>query len=251
MFFGIDLNQIFTFPFKDAEARRYFLIGCFISLAAFIIPVFPYFVLFGYAIRIVKQIMNNEPPRMVAWDDWDLMFRDGVKIFGIRMIYSIPIIVLAVPLFISMIGMTIFLGNASSSELDALIPISMLIFFGIMCVLIPISLTLAVIIPAAEMYVVENDEFAAGFRIKAWWPIFRANISGFIAAFMVYYLSAMAFGFAIQVIGATLIFACLMPFLLPAMTMYLSLIMYTTIAQAYKVGKEKLAQLETAPVALN
>jgi hypothetical protein len=108
-------------------------------------------------------------------------------------------------------------------------------------VLIPFSLPLAVIIPAAEMYMVDKDEFAAGFRVREWWPLLRANLSGFIAAFGVYYLSTMALMLAIQLIGATLILACLLPFLLPAATMYITLILYTTIAQAYKVGKENLA----------
>ena len=43
MFFGIDLNQTFSFPFKDAESRKYFLIGCLVSLTAFIIPILPFF----------------------------------------------------------------------------------------------------------------------------------------------------------------------------------------------------------------
>jgi len=250
MFFGINLNEIFSFPFKDADSRKNFLIGCLVSLAVFIIPLLPLFVLYGYAIRIVKQIMNNESPHMVSWDDWGGMFKDGAKIFGIRIIYSIPILLLMIPFFITMIGMPILMSNASSSQVDSFMPIFMLIVFGTICLLIPISLPLAVIIPGAEMYVVEKDEFAAGFRIREWWPIFRANLSGFIAALAVFYLATMALSFVTQIISATLILACLLPFLLPAVTMYSVLIMYTTIAQAYKTGKEKLIQTETMPVTI-
>jgi hypothetical protein len=250
MFFGIDLNQLLTFPFKDADSRKYFLIGCLVSLAGFIIPILPFFVLYGYAIRIVKQIMNNESPHMVPWDDWEGMFKDGARIFGIRIIYSIPIMILGIPLFISMFAMPIFMNTASSSQMDILFPIFMLIIFGTMCILIPVSLPLAVIIPVVEMHVVDKDEFAAGFRFREWWTIFRVNLSGFIAAFAIYYLGGMILGIGLQIIWATLIFACLMPILLPAMTMYILLIMYTTTAQAYKVGKEKLAQAETAPAAV-
>ena len=166
MFFGIDLNQIFTFPFKDSESRKHFLIGCLVSLTAFIIPILPYFFLYGYVVRIAKQIMNNESPRMVAWDNWEDMFKSGARMFGIRIVYSIPILVFAMPLFISMFVMPFFLSGASNSEVEAFIPIFMLIFFGAMCFLIPISIPLTVIIPAAEMHVVENNEFAAGFRIR-------------------------------------------------------------------------------------
>ena len=248
MFFGIDLNQTFSFPFKDADSRKYFLIGCLVSLTAFIIPLLPFFILYGYAVRIVKQIMNNEFPRMVAWDDWGDMFKDGAKMFGVRIIYSIPILILVTPLFISSIIMPILMSNSHGSQMNTLFPILMVIIFGTICILIPISLLLAVIIPAAEMHVVDQDEFAAGFRIREWWVILRANLSGFIAAFAIYIVSTIILGFAIQLIGATLIFACLLPFLLPAMMMYILLIMYTTIAQAYKGGKEKLAQIEVATV---
>jgi hypothetical protein len=250
MFFGLDLNQTFSLPFKDAESRKYFLIGCLVSVTAFIIPILPFFILYGYAIRIVKQIMNNETPRMVPWDDWGGMFKDGARMFGVRIIYSIPIIILTAPLFISSIVMPILAGNSKGSEMDALFLAFMVVMFCTMCILIPFSFLLAVIIPAAEMHVVDKDEFAAGFRIGEWWPILRANLSGFVAAFAVYLLSTMILGFAAQLIGATLILACLLPFLFPAITMYVLLIMYTTIAQAYKVGKEKLALVEIAPVAV-
>lgn len=244
MFFGIDLNQIFTFPFKDAESRKYFLIGCLVALASFVIPLLPYFVLYGYSARIAKQVLNNEAPHMIPWDDWEGMFKNGAKMFGIRIIYSLPIFMIMVPLFIAMFTMPILTSSMSSSELDVFFPVFMLIFFGSMCLIIPISLPLAVIIPAAEIHVVKKNEFVAGFRIREWWAILRANISGFIAAFAVYYVSSMVLTIALQIVVATLIFACLLPLVLPAIVMYILLIMYTTIAQAYKVGKEKLAHSE-------
>lgn len=187
---------------------------------------------------------------MVAWDDWEGMLKDGAKVFGIRIIYSIPILILLFPLFISMFVMPVLLSTSSGSEMEVFIPIFMLIFFGVMCVMIPISIPIAVVIPAAEMYVADTDEFAAGFRIRDWWAILRTNISGFIAAFAIYYVSSMVLGLAIQIVGMTMIFACLLPFLLPAITMYSLLIMYTTIAQAYKVGKDKLASNKTAEAQL-
>ena len=88
--------------------------------------------------------------------------------FGVCIIYSIPILIFIIPLVISMIAMPLFISNASSSQQDALFPIFMLIIFGTLCVLIPLSLPLAVIIPGAEMHVMDKNEFAAGFRIREW-----------------------------------------------------------------------------------
>ncbi len=244
MFFGIDLNQLLLFPVKDEEARRYFLIGCVVALAGFIVPILPYLLIYGYSVRIAKQVLNNESPHMIAWDDWEGIFKDGAKMFGIRVIYMLPMLILIAPVFFFMIAMPILGNTLSSSQLDSIFPIFMLVIFGCMCLLIPISLPLAVITPAVELYVADKDEFAAGFRIREWWAIFRANISGFITAFAIYYLISMILGIAIQIVGATVIFACLLPFLFPALIMYSLLIMYAATAQAYKTGKEKLTQKE-------
>ena len=242
MFFGLDLNQIFTFPLKDAEARKHFLTGSLVSLAGFIIPILPFLVMYGYAVRIARQILNNESPRMVEWDDWGGMATDGAKVFGVRLIYTLPILILALPIFVASFVMPIFMQNASGSEAEAFLMIFMVIMFGSMCIFIPLSFAAGLIVPAAEMHSVDKSEFAAGFRVREWWAIFRANLGGFIAAFAVYYVATIALTFIIQILMATLIFACLIPILMPAVTFYTVLIMYATIAQAYKVGKEKLAQ---------
>ncbi|HRJ76109.1 MAG TPA: DUF4013 domain-containing protein, partial [Anaerolineales bacterium] len=117
-----------------------------------------------------------------------------------------------------------------------------LIVFGGTCFIIPISLVMAVIIPAAEMKVIETDDFYALFRFKEWWQIFRANLGGFIAAFGIYYLLSFLLAFAIQIIFATIILSCLLIVLMPAITFYITVIMYATAAVAYKDGKAKLAQ---------
>jgi hypothetical protein len=249
MFFGFDLKEIFMFPFKDEEARKHLLIGCLVGLAAFVIPILPYLVLFGYCVRIAKQVLNNESPHMIAWDDWGGLAKDGIKMFGIRMIFSLPILIVAIPFFLAMIIMPLVMGSSSSSDMDALFPIFMLFMFGGFCIIFPLSIPFALITPAAEMYAVEKDDFAAGFHFREWWPIFRANLSGFIAAFAIYYVATFALTMVLQILWVTLIFACLMFILLPLMTVYLTLIMYVTIAQAYKDGKEKLAQKELAPQA--
>jgi hypothetical protein len=57
---------------------------------------------------------------------------------------------------------------------------------------------------------VETDNFSAAFQFKDWWGIFRANLSGFIAAFGVYYIAAMLLAIIMQVLMATVILSCLL-----------------------------------------
>lgn len=248
MFFGFDLKEILMFPFKDQESRKYFLIGCLVALAAFFIPILPYLVLFGYAVRIARQVMNNESPRMVAWDDWSGMVKDGVKVFGIRLILVSPILILLIPLIISSIAFPIVLNSVNSSEIETVTTVFSLLIFASICCIVPLSIPLGLIIPGAEMHVIEKDDFMAGLRFKEWLPIFRANLSGFIAALAITYVVSIVVSLVIQILGATLILACLVPFLLLAMTLHLTILMFVLGAQAYKVGKEKLAQPLEDPV---
>lgn len=246
MFFGFNLNEILTFPFKDQESRKHFLVGALVSISAFIIPILPFFVLTGYAVQIAKQVMRGESPRMVAWDDWGKLFSDGAKVFGIRLVLTSPILIFAIPLMFVGLLIPVFMANASPEEMETFMAIYSIFITASVCIIFPVSIALAVILPPAEMHVVDTGEFAAGFRVREWWAILRANLGGFIAAFVIYYLTSMAVAFGVQLLMMSIIFACLLPIAMPAITIYSILIMYVTSAQAYRDGKAKLAETATA-----
>ncbi|MBI5953884.1 MAG: DUF4013 domain-containing protein [Chloroflexi bacterium] len=248
MFSGTDLSQILLFPVKDSEARKYFLIGCAVALAGFIVPIIPYLLLFGYAVQIAKQVLNGESPRMVKWDDWGRLLQDGARMFGVRMAYSLPLLILVLPMMIAGIALPIIADNANGSEVEAFIAIFGLVMFSLLCLIMLLSLPLALIIPAAEMHAVEKNEFAAGFRFREWWGILRANLGGFIVALVIVYVASMALTIVMQILMATIILSCLLPFFVPAITTYTTLVMYAMFAQAYKVGRDKLAETANAPI---
>lgn len=242
MFFGFDLKEIFYFPVKDAEARKYLLTAVLISLAAFIVPILPYFLLIGYSIQIVRQIFNNESPRMVAWENWGDLFKDGAKLFGVRFIFTLPILILIMPMMVLSFALPFLAPGSNSSDFSPVFGLFMVVFGLTMCIMVPISLVIMVILPAAEMHSVDKNDFAAAFRFQEWWAIFRANTGGFIAAFGIYYVATFALTIVMQILMATLILACLVPLLMPAIIAYSILIMYVTIAIAYRDGKIKLEQ---------
>ncbi|MFN8382614.1 MAG: DUF4013 domain-containing protein [Anaerolineales bacterium] len=250
MFFGFDLKEILMFPFKDEESRKHLLIGGLVSIAAFFIPILPYFFLLGYAVIIARQVLKGEQPHMVPWEDWGGMFKDGAKLFGVRIIYSLPILIFAVPLMIGGMAMPFIAGNMDSGNADTLFALFSVLMVGSMCIIIPLSIPLVVIIPASEMHVIEKNDFTAAFQFKEWWPVLRANLGGFIVAFGIYYVVSFALMIVIQIIAATFILACLMIVLIPAMTIYMTLIMYATSAIAYRDGKVKLSQSELTPQTL-
>jgi len=238
---NFNIEQILTFPFKETEDRKNFLIGALVYFASFIIPILPLIFVMGYIARIMRQVFNGEAPRMPAWDDWESMFKDGLYLFGIRIVYTLPLFVILLPLFFGMMFLPLWLNsNPGSDNSLVLLPF---LFFGIAMIFIfPLSLALGLIVPTAELHIIAHNDFAAGFRIREWWAIFRANWGGFVLAYLVSMVASFVLTFIVQVAMITIVLICVLPFIMPAITFYITLVMYTAFAQAYKDGKDRLAQ---------
>lgn len=237
MLFGFDLGHLLYFPVENSEARKNFLIGGLVILVSFIIPIIPYLLAIGYSMRIMRQVIAGEKPRMIAWDDWEGMLKDGLKLFGVRFVYSLPLLLVFLPVMLVFFVTPLL---AAAFENENLFFISFLAFPVFMVCLLPFSLAFALIIPAPEAHVAATQEFSAGFRVGEWWPIFRKNIGGFLVAFLVIYGVSMVVSVAFQIIFMTVILLCLMPIVLPAFSFYMLLVQHTLFAQAYREGREKL-----------
>jgi hypothetical protein len=240
MLSNFNIEQILTFPFKETEARKNFLIGTLVYFASFIVPIVPLIFIMGYIARVTRQVFNGEAPRLPAWDNWESMFKDGLYLIGVRIVYTLPLIVILLPLFLGMMFLPLWLNsNPGSNNSLVLLPF---LFFGIAMIFIfPLSLALGLIVPTAELHTIAHNDFAAGFRIREWWPIFRANWGGFAIAFLVSTVASFVLTFIVQIAMVTIVLICLLPFILTAITFYITLVMYTAFAQAYKDGKDQLA----------
>lgn len=239
MLANFDLNQLLTFPIKEAEDRKQFLIGVLVYLASFIVPIIPLILVTGYAARLIRQVLAGEQPRMVPWDDWGAMLTDGLRIFGVRMVLVLPLLLLMGPLMVLSFALPFLIDNTSSDLgwLAVLIPI---LIAGVFMILVPIMLIASFILPAAEIHVIEQNEFGAAFRIREWWPVFRANLGGFLLALAITYAVSFALTIFMQFAMLTVVLICLLPFLLPVTGVYMMLVLYAAFAQAYKAGLDRL-----------
>lgn len=250
MLFGFNLNQLFAFPFEDDQARKYFLIGCLVYLAGFIIPILPWLIFTGYNAILMRQVLNGEKPHLVPWENWEALLKDGARLFGIRFIYTSPLFILLVPLFMMFFAspfIPFLFQNGNRQEVGTAYFLFSLAMTGAGLLMMPLSLVISFIVPAAEVHMVAKDEFAAGFQIKEWWPIFKKNWGGFLVALAIMYGLVMAMSLVMQVLFFTIVLACLFPLFMPVIAMYIGVVQYVAFAQAYKEGKEKL-YLEAAAV---
>ena len=178
MLFGSSLNHLFVFPLQDSEARKQFLIGCLIYLAGFFIPILPWLIVTGYSAVLIRQVLNGEKPHLVPWDNWEALLKDGARLFGIQLIYLSPLLLLILPVFLMFLAFPFFSILFQHSDHQSMGMVSLLFVLGITGIsllLVPLSLAIGLIVPAAEINVIARDEFAAGFQVKQWWPIFNKN----------------------------------------------------------------------------
>ena len=239
MLANFDLNHLLTFPFKESEDRKQFLIGALVYLSSFIIPLVPLILITGYAARIIRQVLDGEQPRMVAWDDWGGMFTDGARIFGVRLVLMLPFFLLMCPVMGLSFALPFLMENASG-DLGWLVVLIPLFISGVVLILVPVMLIASIVLPAAEVHVVEKNEFAAAFRVRDWWPVFRANLGGFLLALAITYAISFAMTIIMQFTMLTVVLACLLPILLPVTGVYMMLVLYAAFAQAYKAGFDRL-----------
>ena len=116
-----------------------------------------------------------------------------------------------------------------------------LLFGMLMLIIFPLSLAFGIIVPAAEAHTISKTEFAAGFHIREWWSIFRANLGGFVIAYLIALIASFGLSLVVQVAMMTIILICILPLILPAITLYSTLVMYAAFAQAYRDGKNKIS----------
>jgi hypothetical protein len=137
------------------------------------------------------------------------------------------------------IFLPIIVENAENA--DWILILFPIIFGGFFLIFIPFIIVYSVLLPAAEVHVTDKVEFAAAFRVREWWAIFRANWGGFLLALAIAYGINLALTLIVQLAMITIVLICVLPIILPGIMMYMSLVMYVAFAQAYKEGRERLA----------
>lgn len=252
MLFGFDLNHLLLFPIKDNEARKYFLVGCLLYLAGFFIPILPWLVTYGYSALIVRQVLNGEQPHMVPWDNWEILLKDGARLLGIGLVYSLPLLLLMLIFFLVLFAFPFFSislqdGNSQGPGVASILFI--LVTTGSFILVFPLSLAIGLIVPVAEVHAVAKDDFMAGLNVREWWPIFKQNWGGFVVAMAILYGVSMVMTFAMQFLMITIILICVLPLFMAIYLMYYIVIQFALFASAYKEGEEKM-KLEVAKVPL-
>ncbi|MBN1993537.1 MAG: DUF4013 domain-containing protein [Anaerolineae bacterium] len=254
------LQTLLGYPFRDKNWKNKFLIGSLVVLAGFAVPLVPFFFVYGYMMQIMRRIIVEKgEPYLPEWDDWGKLLVDGLKLLGVVFIYMLPVMVLfsigyAMFFVLPFLGVPVMAiageenAEAAGGVFAVITVLGMVGFFILFGVGMLLALAIGLVMPAIMGHVVATDEFGAAFRFKEWWAVFRANVGGFLMAYVMIMLLSMVLSSAFTLLYCTIILCCLIPFLTAPVTMYLIAIYGALFGQAYRQGLENLVGQEAMAI---
>lgn len=241
------LQQTLTFPFRDPDWKNKGLLASAIYLAGWIVPILPWLAIYGYGLRLMRRIIvDRREPHLPDWDNWGDLLIDGLKFAVVSFVYSLPAIVL-VTVGYGLMFVPIFLADWESAEMSSAPLVGMFGAWALMGLGMLLALAASVFMTPAVAHMVATGELGAAFRVRQWWPIFRANLGGFLISLLILMGVYMGLSFVLQFVYMTIVLCCLIPFLMAPIGVYMLLLFNALIGEAYRAGCDNLAVADAVP----
>lgn len=206
-------KEAIEYPRNSDGALKTVAIGGVLLFVSFL--VIPTVLVFGYIVRVLRDVMNGatEPP---AFDEWGDLFVDGIKAFAVALAYSL----VPAALFVG-VALAGGVGLGVGGDAGAMVALAVLVG-GLVAALV--SLALLYVLPAALVAFVRADSLSAAFAPAELRPLAfsRTYATGWLVAVGISLLS----GVVIGVLNALVVGAILAPFVT----------FYANVAGAYAIA---------------
>jgi hypothetical protein len=217
----LDFAKPFTYVFEDPNWLRKVLMG-----GLFILAIFFFFIgipfLLGYYARLTRNIIAGERYPLPEWDDLGGYFGEGLRLFGVAVVWVLPLIVIGALIVIPAALMT-------TTDNDAARAAGGVAFSASYCIQIPLQLILRFIIPIALLRAIVGQSFGAGLQFGRVWAMVKSNFLNFFLAFLISFISGM-----LALVGLV---ACVIGVIFTGF--WSSLVNAHAYAQAYQLSPEK------------
>lgn len=194
----MDFGKAFTFVFEDKDWIRKLGFGglfFFIGLLLLIIPGVLY--LMGYQVAVGRNVYNGEKHPMPEPDDFAGLIKDGLIVFLAAIVYTLPILIIVLPLSIT--G-GIMAENGGSETIAGI-----LIFVGA-CFNIVMALGLAFFLPGVIAQYIRTGDLGACFRFgEIWSDIVQPNLVNILLILLAVFAAQLI---AQLVVGLSIITIC-------------------------------------------
>ncbi len=187
----MDFGRAFTFVMEDPDWLKKVLLNGLIAL----IPVVGFFYLMGWMLEVGRRVASYEEPERLPDIDFGRYLTLGLKAFVLGLVYSLPVILLSLPMVVIPALLSGMNGNS-----DALGAVTALVSFMCSCVIVLYSLLLVFILPAATMRMVMQGSVSAGLKFGEVFALVKAAP----AAYLMVVLGMLAAQFVASLVGSLL-----------------------------------------------
>jgi len=245
---GQAVQDILAFPLRDRDWVRKLGIACGLSLANFIVPILPAAVVYGYVARMMRRMMDEGgPPVLPEWEDWGELLVSGLKLLGAALVYMLPALAVGIGGYVVMMSLPFVAAILTESQRMPIGAMPLLSIVGMLGGMAGFGLAMLlggaawIVLPVALCHQIAAGEFGAAFRLREWWAVLRANVSGFALTFVIFMGVSFVMTFVGQVLYLTVVLCCLMPIVMTAISTYTSAVIGALYAEAYRAGAQTAA----------
>ena len=182
----MDIGKALTFIFEDPDWLRKVAIGAGLTLLGVIfLPVLlvgliPFIITTGYAVLLVRNVMDGVERPLPEWENWGDLFLRGLKLIIILLIWSLPLI------FVSLISS---LPPALVEEGSDAWGIVTAISLCCGCLSAILSIAYALVAPVLTFRFARTNDFASGFQFGKIFRLLGDNIVNIIIAVIVAFVA--------------------------------------------------------------
>jgi hypothetical protein len=252
------LKDILRLSFRGPHWQDRFLIGVALSLLGLIVPLAPGIFQYGYFARLLRQSIKEDTLELPAWDDWGKLGLDGLRMFGVSLIYLLPGYLVMfggmVAYFIGSFAMIPLMEAAERNPALAMqAPLWWFGLIGILMLSIAVSWLLfflgAVPLPVALARAAEQEKFSAAFQLGDIHNLLRRNASGYFLLWVILIGLFTILYFICTLLYMTFIFMWLIFVVALPLSFYLLVVAAALFGQTYResLALAAAAALPAAP----
>jgi len=173
--------------------QKVLLGGLFMLASVFIVGAF---FVYGYLARLARNVIAGAQHPLPEWDDLGEFFSEGLRLFCVALIYTLPVIGLV---FVFIVPSII----AQNADSDVLRNLGGGMAACVWCLIFPLGLALAIWIPAALLFAAVEQRFGAAFEFGQIAAFIKANVGNYLLAFVVWLVVRMVvpFGLILLCVG--------------------------------------------------
>jgi hypothetical protein len=238
------LSELFIFPFQGKNWAVKLLIAFALSVLGVLTFFVPSLFVLGYLARLMRQVSAGWTAELPEWDNWGELFVDGLKVAFTALIYSLPSLACMAVAYLSMLTPAFLPLFAQTGEEEVLALLVTGGSFAGLCLMgaaMLVWLATIVLMPVAVTHLIARDSLSAAFQVRDWWRVLRANLGGFLVAFLLMLGLFMLTYFVYNVLFLTIVLCFLAPLAIVLFSVYQLLVGGALYAAAYWEATSRLA----------